>query len=168
MKYIHIFFKNFLRLLLVGLHGFAWTAWFTPDMLPNNIALFGYDTLISGFSTKIIENTTQTSCLIFIYLGSRSAENRPYIMKSDSFERLLEPTYLVSGGVFLACSRQPVSLALLSPMPPSLRRTSPLHCRLPSPPLSLVRLHVVESTRERLKWIEEVSTRLWVRGIGRW
>jgi hypothetical protein len=34
MKYIHNFFENFLRLLLVGLHGFARTASFAPDMLP--------------------------------------------------------------------------------------------------------------------------------------
>jgi hypothetical protein len=32
MKYIHNFFENFLQLLLVGLHGFARTAWFAHDM----------------------------------------------------------------------------------------------------------------------------------------
>jgi hypothetical protein len=37
MKYIHNFFEIFLRLLLVGLHGFARTASFAPDMLPQNI-----------------------------------------------------------------------------------------------------------------------------------
>jgi hypothetical protein len=34
MKYIHNFFENFLRLLLVGLHGFTRVPWFAPDMLP--------------------------------------------------------------------------------------------------------------------------------------
>jgi hypothetical protein len=43
MKYIHNFFENFLRLLLVGLHGFARTAWFAPDMLPffKPVVLYG-------------------------------------------------------------------------------------------------------------------------------
>jgi hypothetical protein len=35
MKYLHNFFENFLRLLLVGLYGFARIAWFALDMLPN-------------------------------------------------------------------------------------------------------------------------------------
>ncbi|PVH34059.1 hypothetical protein PAHAL_8G126300 [Panicum hallii] len=34
MKYIHNFVENFLRLLLVGLHGFIRRAWIAPDMLP--------------------------------------------------------------------------------------------------------------------------------------
>jgi hypothetical protein len=38
MKYIHNFFKNFLRLLLVGLHGVCTDIRFAPDMLPIMLA----------------------------------------------------------------------------------------------------------------------------------
>jgi hypothetical protein len=34
-KYIHDFFQNFLKIFLVGLHGFAPSGWFAPDMLPS-------------------------------------------------------------------------------------------------------------------------------------
>jgi hypothetical protein len=40
MKYIHNFFENFLRLLLVGLHGFTRVPWFAPDMLPRKNGVF--------------------------------------------------------------------------------------------------------------------------------
>jgi hypothetical protein len=39
IKYIHNFFENCLRLLLVCLHGFARTDSFAPDMLPAMIDL---------------------------------------------------------------------------------------------------------------------------------
>jgi hypothetical protein len=100
--------------------------------------------LFANSQTKIIKNPTQTPRLIFAYLGSRVAYN----LKPDSLECLLQPAYQVSGGVFLACPRQPVSSTLLTRRPspyapsPCAFSRAPLLCTAAchaSPPLSLVR-----------------------------